>query len=409
MLMLLGALLPAAGRGSPRPGVPAREPSRPPLRGGDPSSPIELRWSETTLGLPQITLRNRGSRPADVRLEGPVVGSGLGDILWRQEGIHLPAGGSWSADLCVNFLDELTTRDSQGRSLANIHMGYNVVGSSRSRVLAANRQTDWRPFRGWRTILPAETPSRLQHRSLTWLRVIGDVRPEELTAAQVDAVRGHAQRGGTVTLCGGVDLARLASWERAGLLATPIRGTGVLPGLHSLARQYGVPELAAPLPFARVGPVRPPARVVLEEGGVPLVVDRPFGAGKLRLVTFDPTRPPFRGSALEEPFWQEWGYWGPGYLGDASASMELSSAHQQMRRRLKMAPPLGTLCLLGVGYLLALFPALRWTRWRIGTALALGLGGSLAALAMAPLLRGSQPVAAATGLISLHSGDPRGW
>src|SRR5262249_32663190 len=153
-------------------------------------------------------------------------------------------------------------------------------------------------------------------------------------------------------LCGGADLARLRSWERAGLLATPVRGTGTLPGLHSLARQYGVPELAAPLPFARVAPVRPPARVVLEEAGIPPVVDCPRGAGRLRLVTFDPTRPPFRGSALEEPFWQEWGYWGPNYLGDASAAMALSDAYEQTRRRLRLAPPLGMLGSLWLGYLL---------------------------------------------------------
>jgi hypothetical protein len=404
LIALLCALLSAAGLAAPHPSLP------PPERTLS-SSPIELQWVQTPLGVPHVTLRNHGTRPVDVRMEEgtSAMGGGPGDLGWRQEGIHLPAGGSWSADLYLSWLDELSVRSPHGRLLANVHMGYNVIGSSRSRVLAASRQTDWQPFRGWRTILPAETPSRLQQRSLTWLRVIGDVRPEEMSPAQLDAARGHAQRGGTVTLCGGIDLARLRSWERAGLLSAPVQGTGTLAGLHSLARQYGVQELAAPIPIALLGPVTPPARVVLEEGGVPLVVDRPFGAGKLRLVTFDPTRPPFRGSALEEPFWQEWGYWGPGYLGDAGASMEQSSAHQRARRRLRMLPPLGALCLLWAGYLLMLFPAIRWTRWRFGTALALGVCGSVAALSIAPLLRGAQPVAAATGLIYLHSDDPRGW
>jgi hypothetical protein len=183
-----------------------------------------------------------------------------------------------------------------------------------------------------------------------------------------------------------------------------------VPGLAALAQRYGLTPRLSPLPVTDVGAVRPPARTLLAERGIPLVIERPLGAGKLLFLTFDPTRPPFRGSPLEAPFWQEWARRGDdGFLGIASIFAE-GDAYRRLQRRLHLVPPpAGVLAGLWIGYMLLLLLALLFCRPRVRGLLAAVTLGSAAALALGPLLYSSHPVTSSAGLLYLRSGDGRGW
>src|SRR5204862_396991 len=149
-------------------------------------------------------------------------------------------------------------RDGQGRLLADFRR---MPGAPErfawGTVVAVNRRPDWQPFgqsnaagphrndgsffvrtAAWRPLTPAQLMPRACDyfsRAAGTLRVIGDVGVESFTPEQMDGLRGMVERGRTLLLCGGTDRARLAGWERAGLLAVPVTGVRTLPGLFSAA------------------------------------------------------------------------------------------------------------------------------------------------------------------------------
>jgi hypothetical protein len=183
-----------------------------------------------------------------------------------------------------------------------------------------------------------------------------------------------------------------------------------LPALRVLAQRYGAPPVRAPMMVADVGAVPLPARVVLEEEGVPLAVERPLGTGRLVFLTFDPTRPPFRGSSLERPFWQEWlantepEYWDVGFVP------ETSTAYERARRRLALAPlSLGAMIGIWLGYLLTLGLVLTIARHRARALLVLSGVASLGALALGPALHGVRPAAIYERKLQVASGGDEGW
>jgi hypothetical protein len=433
--MARAAVLLLAGGCALRPAFPRS------VRAAD-RSPVELLCDRTADSVLRVTLRNRAGRPQDVDLlglafaghsggsvnrHGVLVRGEMWDHWWTQHGVRLAPHGQWSAYFYIHRIEKIEARDRFGRVLA--HFDVRKLPDHHWDTFAAlHRRADWQPFRraepfgqrvpdlrwhgaiNWRTITPAALPRCALDLEFVRPRVIGDVSAGAFTAEQRAGLRGRVERRATLIVCGGPDLGRLHGWEQAGLLAAPVRGTGVVPACRSLAQRYGVPPLLAPLPVADVGVVAPPARVALAEGGVPLVIERPLGAGLLILLTFDPTRPPFRGSAIERPFWQEWLGREAVEFEDAGFAPEASPAFERVRRQLSLLPPsLGALTGIWLGYLAALLLVLVAARRRARALVALSFGASLAALAMGPALRGVHPAAAYARSLHLLSGDDEGW
>lgn len=400
------------------------------MRGADAlvSSPVALQCERTPNSVLRVTLRNRSNRTTEVDLLGQAyAGRGMWDHWWTQQGVRLAPHGRWSALFYIHRIEKIEARDRYGRLLADFDV-MTLPDRHWSRVTAVRRDVGWRPFEAaelfgrrvtdfapggslkWRTITPTALPRCPADFDFVRPEVIGDVRAEEFTPEQLAGLRGWVERGRTLIVCGGAGVGRLQGWERAGLLATLVRGTRVLPGMRSLGERYGVRAPAGPLPIAAVGVVSPPARVALEEGGIPLVIERPLGTGLLALVTFDPTRPPFRGSPLERLFWQEWLGRGADNSPDVGVNPEMGDAYRLRLRQLHLLPPsLGSILGLWMGYLIVLGLVLTVARRRVRALVALSIGGSLIALALGPLLRGVRPTAACAGRLDLVSGEDEGW
>lgn len=419
ILVGLGGVLHLSGGCNPRPApVSTAAPS---------ASPVEIRCERIAGGVPNVTLRNRTHRALDVSLLGfAYAGQRQWQHWWTQYGIRVPPAGSWSARIDEIRLEKIEVRDRRNRLLCASNLMTDLPPIEWGTITALHSRTDWQPFvrqeglgqragrrsdpAGWRSIPPSELTQYLANLRPLWVRVIGDVRPESLSPEQVEALRGLVERGRTLIVCGGADQARLRGWEQAGLLAAPVRGIRTVPGLRGLARRYGRADLVSPIAVADVGAVSPPARILLAERGLPLVIERPLGAGRLLFVTFDPTRPPFRGSALERPFWQEWAIGGQESFTGIAAPVEEADAYVALQRRLHLLPPgVGLLAGVWLGYLLILLLVLVPAGRRSRGLVALSLAGSVAALALGPVLRSPRPVASSAGLLYLRSGDDRGW
>jgi hypothetical protein len=349
------------------------------------------------------------------------------DHWWTQHAVRLAPHGRWTALFYVQRIEKIEARDGSGRLLANFDVR-RLPDHHWEMFTAVHRQADWRPFAqvepfgqrvteyspggalSWHTLTLSELPRCPDDFDFVRPGVIGEVRAEDFTREQLDGLRGRVERGRKLILCGGPDPARLRGWERAGLLAAPARGTRVVRELRALAQRYGAPPLAGPIPVAGVGVVAPPARVALEEGGIPLVVERPLGTGLLIFVTFDPTRPPFRGSRLERAFWQEWLGRGGDEFWDVGLDPESAAAYRQTMRRLHLLPPpMGVILGIWLGYLLVLVLVLVLARRRVRALVTLSVGGSVLALALGPALRAVRPAAACAGHLSLVSGEDEGW
>jgi hypothetical protein len=431
-LVAVGAVLPISGC------VPVAGPSRvpgvgllarPPVVGarGDgvekPVSPplVELRCVRGPGGHEQVSLRSRCRQPLDVDLLGlAYAGQGMWEHWWTQHDIHLAPGGSWEAALYEVRWEKLEVRDRRGRLLAAFNAMRDLPPFPWAALFALGARRDWQPFGPplaggpggapvQRTLLPADLPASKDELGLLRIRVIGDLPATALRREQVDVLHGAVESGRIMMISGGADRDRVRSWERAGLLAAPVRGQRRLDGLPTLARRYGVAPLAGPIPIADVGPVAPPARVLLEEGGVPILVERPLGLGTLLFLAFDPTRAPFRGSALERAFWQEWGTRREEHPIDAYLFVDERESFQALQRRVGLQPPsAGVLVAVWLGYALTVAAVLICARRRLRALLLLSLGGSLGALALGPTLRGGSPRMAFAGQLTLRSGQGNG-
>lgn len=421
-LLVTGAGCAARGSATPAP---------PPLVVESPatSSPVQLQCERLPSGIVQIRLRNTTDRTRPVELRffayaGRATGfssnssqtpEGFWEHWWTQPTFQLAPRQSWTARLYEMRTEKIEARDPRGRLLARADLRkMQATGSRWGTTVAVDANGTWRPFgagraRSWQVFPPAALWNEVDSRPALPVKIIADARAETFRPEQLAALRRMVERGRTLILCGGADLDRLRGWQRAGLLPLPVRGTRRLPGLSEVAQRYEAPPVAGPLAIADVGPIAFPARVLLAEQGVPLIVAAHRGLGTVLFVTFDPTRPPVRGARLETAFWREWEVWSDEGVARLAVVSGPTSAYRRVRRELGMEPPsIGLVAALSLLYLLVLGLILARARRRLRALLGVVAAGCAVALVIGPLLRGVTPAAGFAGDLALRSGDARG-
>lgn len=136
---------------------------------------------------------------------------------------------------------------------------------------------------------------------------LADMPLDNLTDAQIDALKGYVRQGGLLIFSGGGDLSRLKSQFYNDML--PIVPSGVLSvkSLPDLEQRYKESlNLTTPIPLLQ-GTLKPGAEALYPTAGkgVPLVVSRPYGDGTVLFTAFDYIDPTFRGWKAAPSFWRD--------------------------------------------------------------------------------------------------------
>lgn len=126
------------------------------------------------------------------------------------------------------------------------------------------------------------------------LIVLTNYSSDQLSAAQIAALRAWVQGGGTLLVAGGPDAQKTMSHLPPDLLAARLTSTTVVPALPELAQIAGdsVPPVSGPIEVSVASPLTG-ARVLAAHNGIPLAVDRPLGRGYLVYSALEPTTTPF--------------------------------------------------------------------------------------------------------------------
>ena len=117
---------------------------------------------------------------------------------------------------------------------------------------------------------------------------------EGLSARQYSALTKWLAGGGILAVSGGPDYGLLRTPRIASLLPGPPLGLARLEDGSAAGVGLGAP-LPAPRPFHVNRVPRHEGRVLHRAGRTPLVIERPFGRGRVLYLTFDITRYPFDG------------------------------------------------------------------------------------------------------------------
>jgi len=180
-----------------------------------------------------------------------------------------------------------------------------------------------------------------------------------LTPAQKTALREWVQDGGTLVIAGGSEVGRLRDATFADLLPVEALSPAVVPSLDALGRRFGSPIPAGSAVVARGRP-RPGARVWVAQDGLPLIVSRPHGNGRVLFLAFDYDQAPVRGWAGQEPLWREILAGGPPLSllrtvqNAAKYGDNIRGAIEKMSEM--YLPQAGTIVLFSLAYILCLVP-----------------------------------------------------
>lgn len=206
------------------------------------------------------------------------------------------------------------------------------------------------------------------------LLVIGQLSARAFRPETLSAIHRWVLSGGTLVVTGGADWARLGDPFFRRLL--PVRPTGArtVGQLSALQAEYG-DALVGPAVVTQAAPLAR-ARVKLAQGDLPLIVERPLGAGLVVFLAFDAALPPLRGWAGQGALWNDLLVGGGGdrpllsalntgsSYGPPSPSQTIAAALLGVPGM--RTPPFWWLALFLAGYVLLLVPVnygvLRWLR-----------------------------------------------
>lgn len=134
--------------------------------------------------------------------------------------------------------------------------------------------------------------------------VLTDFEASRADIAALDAIKMWIAGGGSVTVCGGADWARLRSPFFKDILPVDVQNSVEVSGLDSLARSYGS-ELPAGASYVCQSLPKPGASVLLRQRDIPLIVQRRYGLGKVIFLAFDPLVFPLKGWDGQTDLWKK--------------------------------------------------------------------------------------------------------
>ncbi|HVF85075.1 MAG TPA: hypothetical protein VM821_03775, partial [Abditibacteriaceae bacterium] len=144
--------------------------------------------------------------------------------------------------------------------------------------------------------------------------VLRDFPQSSLTPEQLNALRAYVAQGGALIVFGGSDWQRLSSsplrdlWPldaRSSNVATPAETAAIVAGYIKGKNLSGADRLGgSPLLLTR-GVLRPDARNLVSVGRTPWLSARDYGAGRVLLLSGDPSAPPFLGWSGQGALWSD--------------------------------------------------------------------------------------------------------
>jgi hypothetical protein len=132
---------------------------------------------------------------------------------------------------------------------------------------------------------------------------VHDTAFQNFRASQVAALRQWVFSGGTLIFSGGLAALQLESSGLDGLLPVKVTGLAVKKRLPSLAGLPGAPAVPRGDIILAVSRLTA-GKALLEEDGIPIVVSRPLGLGRVRFLAFDCTVPPLSGWQGKGALWR---------------------------------------------------------------------------------------------------------
>ena len=194
----------------------------------------------------------------------------------------------------VSGRDTLAAASARMTQTTNSDLLYGVLSASPS---AFNILTRIDPVNGQGRVaqlsLADLPPAAVAWRSLDVL-VVSDVDTGQLSAEQKEAMRAWVAGGGRLVITAGPNWQKVSAGLTDLLPLTPSSTTSV-SGLESVvvyARETGLEGTA----IAATGSVRPEATVLVADSrsGIPLIVEKTQGYGRVDYLAFDPTLEPFK-------------------------------------------------------------------------------------------------------------------
>lgn len=135
--------------------------------------------------------------------------------------------------------------------------------------------------------------------------VLSGLNPDSANPSSLKAICMWVAAGGTLVVPTGPDYRAFQNAFYDELLPVKIQGAANLPGMASLVTQGGVPFPAGPAAVAKSALKPGIGNIVLSEGGVPIIAERQYGAGRVVFLAFDLRASPFKDWNGQTQFWKE--------------------------------------------------------------------------------------------------------
>jgi hypothetical protein len=134
--------------------------------------------------------------------------------------------------------------------------------------------------------------------------LVNDFDTTTLSQEQRLAIEAWVQAGGRLVLGGGPGASRTTSGLSADLLPVQVNGLEQIDALPALAAFAGTEAVRVPGPFSVATGQITSGKVLVDEAGMPLLVESDFGSGVVNFVALDLSAAPFDAWSGTTPFWQ---------------------------------------------------------------------------------------------------------
>ena len=254
-----------------------------------------------------VTLDNRGPDlvgQVEVRVpDGDTLGESAFTTTHRRR-VELPADSRKRFSFTVYLTSfsrplEISVTDGAG-TVAEERVDLRTAVTDARLILVHRRDADLDYLndpRGRRVRVVYPRPERLPDRWTGYHAVsavlVHGVSLESLSTRQHDALRKWVSHGGVLAVSGGPDYSLLRTPRLAALLPGVPSGLVRLPDGLAAGKALGAP-LPAARPFDVNRVLAYEGRVLRQANDTPLVIERPFGRGRILYLTFDVARYPFR-------------------------------------------------------------------------------------------------------------------